>query len=246
VVEDIAYNARALGLMLGKLGSDVDFAVDGSAALGRLAAGSYRAVFLDCDLPGIGGVDVARSFRASEAPGRRTLIVATTALSTVEDQDACLAAGMDAFLAKPITPEKLRRVLEGQIGTVPPPAPEPNPDPGPVLNLEMIRHLSDGSTESLRLELAKFIASLDEAMLGVAGAMAWGSRPALASSAHRLLSHARMVGATALAESAADIQDYASVLTDTELAQDVATLGRRAAELRKVLESVAATTTPSR
>ena len=246
VVEDIAYNARALGLMLGKLGFDVDFAVDGSAALGRLAAGSYRAVFLDCDLPGIGGVDVARSFRASEAPGRRTLIVATTALSTVEDQDACLAAGMDAFLAKPITPEKLRRVLEGQIGTVPPPAPEPNPDPGPVLNLEMIRHLSDGSTESLRLELAKFIASLDEAMLGVAGAMAWGSRPALASSAHRLLSHARMVGATALAESAADIQDYASVLTDTELAQDVATLGRRAAELRKVLESVAATTTPSR
>jgi|CZKI01.1.fsa_nt_gi signal transduction histidine kinase/CheY-like chemotaxis protein/HPt (histidine-containing phosphotransfer) domain-containing protein len=239
VVEDIGYNARSLGRMLEELGFEVAYAADGDEALSRLQATPFQAIFLDCGLPKVSGADVARRVRASEAEGMRALIVATTALSTAGDQEACLAAGMDAFIIKPVTPEKLRAVLSAPpgIGRAATPAPGPmSLAPGaPVLELGMIRHLTDGSLEGLDRELSGYVASLDEAMLAVAEAHMSGSRAALPSAAHRVLSHARMVGATSLAGSAADLQDLASAYTDSELAEQIGVLGQRAAALKKSL-----------
>jgi signal transduction histidine kinase/CheY-like chemotaxis protein len=233
VVEDIGYNARALGLMLGRLGFEVEYAYDGSEALARLASGSYHAVFLDCNIPKANGVEVASRFRASEAPGKRTLLIATTALSTTHDRDACISAGMDAFISKPITPEKLRAVLSEfaspgaapATGLVSPAAGEGG------LSLELIRHLSDGSPESMGRELESFAESLGEALRGLAAARTSGSRPEVSSAAHRILSLSRMVGASRVAASANDIQSFASAYTDAELDEEIRTLGRCAAEL---------------
>lgn len=238
VVEDIDYNARTLGLMLGRLGFEVETALDGEDALASLASGPFQVVFMDCDLPRVNGIEVARRFRVSEDPAKRTLIVATTALATVEDRNACIAAGMDAFMTKPITPEKLRAVLTDHGGFVPAPAAA---DPGrvapeiPGIRLELIAHLADGSPGSVARELGKFQAALDGAMRAVAAAQLSGSRPEASSAAHRVLSLARMVGADPLAGTAADIQDYASVYTEAELAQEILILGRRAADLRNAL-----------
>ena len=234
VVEDIEYNARALGLMLGRLGFDVAFALDGDEALARLAEIAYQAVFIDCDLPRLDGIEVARRFRATEALGERTLIVATTALSTAEDRDACIAAGMDAFVSKPITPEKLRAVLGARPPADAPPAGPPAADI-PGLRLDLILHLAGGSPAAVARELASYASSLDEAIQGLAKARASASRPAVSSAAHRVLSLARMVGAEALAATAADIQDFAMAYTDTELGDEIATLARHADELRGAL-----------
>jgi signal transduction histidine kinase/CheY-like chemotaxis protein len=236
VVEDIGYNARSLALMLGRLGFDVEIAVDGEEAVARLAEGPYSAVFIDCDLPKMSGIEVARILRGSEEGARRTLVVATTAHSTVEDERACLAAGMDVFLAKPITPEKLRRVLSGS-AVHGPAAPQPDPvargpDRDEGIELGLIRGLSDGSAEGLRREAASFIASLDEAMDGVSAAHESCSRAALSSAAHRVISHARMVGASALAQTAADLQEFAASYTEAELAQELLTLRQRAEALK--------------
>ena len=239
VVEDIGYNARALGRVLEEFGYEVAFAADGDEALSRLSAASFQAIFLDCNLPGAGGAEVARRVRASEAGGRRALIVATTALSTAKDRDACLAAGMDAFITKPITPEKLRAVFSappvlGRAAAHAPGAPHPTLE-NPAFDLGMIRHLTDGSPEGLDDELSDFAASLDEALRAVAEAHMSGSRAALSSAAHRVLSHARMVGGTSLAESAADLQDLASAYTASELAEQIGVLERRAAALKEIL-----------
>jgi CheY-like chemotaxis protein len=239
VVEDIGYNARSLALMLGRLGYDVEIAADGEEAVARLAAGDYDAVFIDCDLPKMSGTEVARTLRASESGARRKLVVATTAHSTVEDQRACLSAGMDVFLSKPITPEKLRMVLTGSAG----PAQEKprrgrNAHPSDQragMDLGLIRGLSDGSAEGLRREAANFISSLDEALGGVAAAEASRSRAALSSAAHRVISHARMVGAAALAQTAADLQEFAASYTEAELAQELGVLRQRARELKETV-----------
>jgi len=234
VVEDIDYNARALALMVGRLGYDVAVAADGEEALARLADGAFDAVFLDCDLPGMSGVDVARSLRASESAGRRALVVATTAHSTIDDQRACLAAGMDAFLAKPITPEKLRMVLSSAHG--PETGSRQAPESGPTeIDLALIRHLCDGSPEGLRRELDSFSRSLDEALRGLAAAHASGSRKGLPAAAHRVISHARMVGASALARTAADLQDYAPAYSDAELAGEITLLAQHASALKDAL-----------
>jgi signal transduction histidine kinase/CheY-like chemotaxis protein len=239
VVEDIGYNARALGLMLGRIGFEVDFAVDGEEALARLEPTSYDAVFLDCDIPRVNGIEVARRHRASEVVGRRTLLIATTAFSTKADQDACMAAGMDAFLTKPITPEKLRSVLVACDGSRSGTASAANFHAAENgikgLKLDLIVHLTDGSAESLGKELSAFTASLHEAVQGVATARATGSRPAVSSAAHRVLSLARMVGAEQVASTAADLQDYASAYSDSELKEEIAILGRRAGELKGAL-----------
>ncbi|MGA2016285.1 MAG: ATP-binding protein [Opitutaceae bacterium] len=239
VVEDIAYNARALGRMLQEGGFEVDYAADGEEALLRLSATPYQAVFLDCDLPKVSGADVARRVRESEAGGRRVLIAATTALSTLEDQYACLAAGMDAFITKPITPEKLSAALSGTSGfrlEGAPAAPAAPPAAGgPALDLGVIRHLADGSPEGMDREVASYVASLDDAAREVARAQRSGSRAALSSAAHRVLSHARVVGAASLAGAATDLQVFASAYTDSELAEQIGIMERCVTELKEGL-----------
>jgi signal transduction histidine kinase/ActR/RegA family two-component response regulator/HPt (histidine-containing phosphotransfer) domain-containing protein len=235
VVEDIEYNARALGLMLARLGFDVDTACDGEEALGRLACASYRVAFIDCDLPRVSGIEVARRFRAGENPRGRTYIVATTALSTAADRGSCLAAGMDAFVAKPLTPEKLRAALCAFNGSGPRPAgtgrPPPRAPEAPGFSLELIRHLTDGSAASLQRETDSFVEALGDAVRGLAAARASRSRPAVASAAHRVLSLARMVGADALAQAAADLQDFGAAYADDELEGEIEAIVSRAGEL---------------
>jgi signal transduction histidine kinase/CheY-like chemotaxis protein/HPt (histidine-containing phosphotransfer) domain-containing protein len=243
VVEDIEYNARSLALMLGRIGYDVEIAPDGERAMARLSSGKFDAVFIDCDLPKASGLDVARSLRASEAGARRTLVVATTAHSTVDDRRACAAAGMDAFLSKPITPEKLQAVLaaSGAPGTgevLASGAATTAPSESKI-ELTLIRRLSDGSPEGLQDEVARFVLSLDDALAGVAAAYSSGSRSALSSAAHRVLSHARMVGGAALAGSASDLQEFAAAYTEAELAREMEILGARAVDLKETVARLA-------
>jgi signal transduction histidine kinase/CheY-like chemotaxis protein/HPt (histidine-containing phosphotransfer) domain-containing protein len=237
VVEDIEYNARALAMMLRKIGFSVEFAGDGREALSRLAAVPYSAVFLDCDLPGLSGPDVARSFRALEPRGSHTLIIATTALSTSADRDACLAAGMDTFVSKPITPEKLRAALAAAgMPLASPPEDGPLRGADAALDLGVIRQLAEGDPAGFERELSRFAASLGEAANGIAGARAGGSRAAVASAAHRVLSHARLVGAAALAAAASDLQEFAAAYSDAELAEESARVERLCTELLGALE----------
>jgi HPt (histidine-containing phosphotransfer) domain-containing protein len=146
---------------------------------------------------------------------------------------------MDAFIAKPITPEKLRTVLSASNGSSPQAFPVIGADSAtteePTYELTLLRHLADGTPAGLERELDAFVASLDEAMQGVATAHASGSRGAVASAAHRVISHARMVGASALGGAAADLQDFAAVYTETELKEEIALLGASVAALRRSL-----------
>ncbi len=110
VVEDDAVNQRVISLMLQRLGLQCQIVPDGQAALNALEAGSWDLVFMDCQLPGIDGLETTR--RARLILGLRELpIVALTANARPEDRAACLAAGMDDFLAKPVRSDALQTCL---------------------------------------------------------------------------------------------------------------------------------------
>ena len=227
VVEDVPYNARALAFMLGQLGLETDLAADGRQALAALDRNRYRAVFLDCDLPEVDGFEVARRFRAAEAPGPRTLLIATTALATTENERACRAAGMDRFVAKPVTPEKLRRALGG--GGV------ASSRAGAGLDLALLAHLTDGTSAGLEAELGRYCQALGEALAGVKAAHGTGPHRAVTRAVHRVLALARMVDATELASAARDLQACAGVYSEPELAAELDILARRGAELLQAL-----------
>jgi CheY-like chemotaxis protein/nitrogen-specific signal transduction histidine kinase len=111
LIEDTNYNAWAAAAVLAKFGLSCDRAYTGTEGLELFAKKPYLVVLLDRSLPDMDGTEVAHRIRGLENGGTRTIILAVTAYCTSEDRAICLEAGMDAFVGKPFTPEKLRQVL---------------------------------------------------------------------------------------------------------------------------------------
>ncbi len=113
VAEDNDINALLVRALLAKLGHYPTVAASGSAALdawrtARDKGTPYDLVLMDVHMPGLDGLEAARRIRAAEADsGGHTSIIALTANAFSEDRDACLAAGMDGFLVKPLDRERL-------------------------------------------------------------------------------------------------------------------------------------------
>ena len=118
VAEDNEINALLARALLAKLGHRPTTAADGAAAVeavlaARAAGTPFDLVLMDVNMPLIDGLEATRRIRAAEAgdPGRRTPIMALSANVLAEDRDACRAAGMDGFLAKPLDRERLAVAL---------------------------------------------------------------------------------------------------------------------------------------
>ena len=111
VVEDNPVNAFVLRAMLERRGYASDQAGNGRLALEALARHPYELVFMDMQMPELDGLATAREIRRLQRVPRPH-IVAFTANVTAEDREACRAAGMDAFLAKPVRMEDLDPCLD--------------------------------------------------------------------------------------------------------------------------------------
>ena len=110
VVEDDLVNQRVITLMLQRLGLQLHLVADGQSALSIIESSEWDLVLMDLQLPGIDGMETTR--RARLLLGDRSLpIIALTANARSEDRAACLMAGMDDFLAKPVRSEALRECL---------------------------------------------------------------------------------------------------------------------------------------
>jgi PAS domain S-box-containing protein len=111
LAEDNAVNQRLALLLLGKLGYDADVVSNGLEALEALERQDYDLVLMDVQMPELDGLETARRICARRPVERRPRIVAMTANVMQEDRDACIAAGMDGYVAKPIRPEELAAAL---------------------------------------------------------------------------------------------------------------------------------------
>jgi signal transduction histidine kinase/ActR/RegA family two-component response regulator len=111
VVDDHVVNRRAIDLVLQPFGVEATLAESGEEALELLKAEVFDAVLMDVYMPGMDGRDATRALRASSGPNRDTPVIAVTASATPKDWDACLAAGMNAHVAKPIDPLELYAAL---------------------------------------------------------------------------------------------------------------------------------------
>ncbi len=113
VAEDNARLQRLLRLQFDELGVPVRFVSDGLQAVEAVRNGPFAMVFMDCQMPNLDGLSATRAIRDEERrSGGHVPIAAMTANAFAEDRAACLDAGMDDYLAKPVKLADLRAMIE--------------------------------------------------------------------------------------------------------------------------------------
>ena len=199
LVEDTDYNAVAATAVLSHLGLACDRARTGTEALERFAAKRYNLVLLDRNLPDMDGLEVARRLRAAETDGVHAVVLAVTAYCTAQDRQLCLEAGMDTFVGKPLTPDKLRRaMLDARERLLPTGNIDAAASPAGALDTTLLNYLSDGTERGLQHQIDRYITTLAEAQQQLLAAAAADDFENLALWAHRVLGQARMIEGAAL------------------------------------------------
>jgi signal transduction histidine kinase/DNA-binding LytR/AlgR family response regulator len=125
LAEDNPVNQQVAIGLLRRRGHEVDVVGDGHAAVAAVAARTYDVVLMDVHMPALDGIEATRAIRRLPGDGGRVPIVALSATAMREEIAACLAAGMNDHLAKPIDPVRLAAALARHAGAG-------GVDPGPA------------------------------------------------------------------------------------------------------------------
>lgn len=113
VAEDNALIQDLLVRQFELLGVRVTVVSDGLRALEAARAERFALIFMDCQMPNMDGFDATKAIREAErSHGGHVPIVAMTANAFREDREACLVAGMDDYLSKPVRLRELRRMIK--------------------------------------------------------------------------------------------------------------------------------------
>jgi two-component system NtrC family sensor kinase len=209
VVEDHPVNRDVLVLQLKLLGIAADTVEDGVDALAAWRPGRYAAVLADIHMPHMDGHELARRLRATEAEcgAVRTPIVAVTANAMKGEEERCLASGMDAYLVKPVSIERLQATLERWL-PVRAESSVDHPDqsePTAAIDRNVLGGWL-GDDAAIDALLAKFRETAVEAEREIHAAARTGDFAKLAAVAHKLKGAAQAVGAIGVGATAAALE----------------------------------------
>jgi two-component system sensor histidine kinase/response regulator len=205
LVEDNDLNQMvAVGILTG-LGYRTDVAGDGAQAVEMAAATSYDAILMDCRMPRMDGFTATARLREREGDGPRTPIIAMTASALVADRERCLAAGMDDYLAKPVSPAELQQTLDkwltGSTGTAVPDTADDDGGDDPIGR--RLRELSgdgaSGGPDLVARLVTSFVERAPHHVAAIAAGLDAGDTTAVENQAHSLKGAAGTIGATAFA-----------------------------------------------
>jgi len=231
LIEDNAVNQVVTRRLLEREGHTMVVADNGLRGLEALSRETFDAILMDVQMPGMDGIETTRAIRSREpaAGGRRTPIVAFTAHAMKEDRERCLAAGMDAYLAKPVETSEMLEALENAAGLSRPPG-IPSPAPAPAApaptaaasgaassgqpsnddpQVAALRRIVGGDEKLLREVVRVFLEDSPAKLSALAVALAAQDASALALAAHGLKGSAAALGARPAMDAAAHLEALA-------------------------------------
>jgi len=109
--EDNPYARVVLNTILVELGHRVDFAGTGESAVAAVDRGGYDLVLMDVTLPGMDGLAATRAIRALSGAAAHVPVIGISGRTATADEEAAMAAGMNAFLPKPVSPAALAQAV---------------------------------------------------------------------------------------------------------------------------------------
>lgn len=209
VVDDRSPNRAVALALLRELGFAGEAVESGEEALATLAEQSFHAVLLDCEMPGLDGFETCRLLREREAAdphNPRIPVIAVTAHTLPEEKERCRAAGMDDYLAKPFRTEELAAKLDLWLGIeVSVAGPAESRDPAGDTLAERLAALKAQETRTGQPIVAAFLQQGEQDLAVVRRALPRQDGEALAGAAHALAGSAGLMGATFLADKAAEV-----------------------------------------
>ncbi|HYO00002.1 MAG TPA: response regulator [Actinomycetota bacterium] len=111
LVEDNEVNRLAGEEVLRTLGYEVHVVMDGAQAVRAARSGTYTFILMDCLMPEMDGYEATALIRTEPGPNALTPVIALTSLTMKGNREKCLAAGMDEYLSKPLSPAALSEAL---------------------------------------------------------------------------------------------------------------------------------------
>jgi PAS domain S-box-containing protein len=215
LVEDNRMNQRVASRILERLGHRYDIAANGRLAVEAASSSLYDAILMDCQMPEMDGYEATAAIRELEGHGRHTPIIAMTAAAMEGDREACLAAGMDDYVTKPVRPDVLGETLRRWITT--PVDSQPGGDTQAV-SPGGARISEDGS--SADSEPAEEFDGLDPERMATLRALDDGAGLLLAELASQFLG--QMATSSAKLADAADRRDTATMVREAHLLKGAA------------------------
>ncbi len=253
LVEDNPINRDVVRGMLEGLGGRVDVVANGAEAVEAATAASYSLILMDCQMPVLDGYEATREIRRQER-GEATPIVAMTAHTVAGERQKCLDAGMDEYLTKPFTRDRLLAMIAGFLPAAADTQPDPDRagEPGGGDPVERIASFTTDtpaidraaqdrflwqalSPKSAQKVLSAYIAASPDLVEEMTTALAALDYDRLASLAHRFKSNNAMIGATHLAHLCAKL-DAAARAEEAGAASEL--LGEVRVESGRVLEAL--------
>jgi PAS domain S-box-containing protein len=251
LVEDNPVSQKLALMQLYRLGYAVRAVNNGQEALKEILSGfPYALVLMDCQMPIMDGYEATRAIRLSKSSsGCRIPIVALTAHAMKGDRERCLAAGMDDYLAKPVTLDQLSAMLDKWLphvaeGNARAPAADPPPAAGPLPAVDpgflaSIRQLQGGGNSSLLNELIDiFLADTPPRILAVREAVSGNDAEGLRFAGHSLKSGSSNIGAYRLAELAARLEEAGKCGAAAGALDILSSLEREYDRVRACLEAI--------